>query len=216
MTYNFQDQTAERTSTDQTLLVVGVLFSLLALYLSVQISNNRGPTTDPDQLRKKIMRMAILHGQLSDIVDQFNSCHSTTVMLALATAFGLTVFSTFATIHVYAANVDDSIFWIAWSRMLFDMLFISIVVYVLICSGLVNDECKLTAVLVHKSIGYRSYDRRIFQQLRKMSQQMRHHTPKISCRLFDFDWELMFTIIGSLSTYLVILMQFDLVNYRME
>lgn len=99
--------------------------------------------------------MAILHGQLSDIVDQFNCCHSTTVMLALATAFGLTIFSTFATIHVYAANVDDSIFWIAWSRMLFDMLFISIVVYVLICSGLVNDEVSLVSWWIFHAEAYR-------------------------------------------------------------
>lgn len=41
MTYNFRDQTAERTSADQTLLVVGVLISLLALYHTLTYFHDR-------------------------------------------------------------------------------------------------------------------------------------------------------------------------------
>ncbi|XP_053690853.1 uncharacterized protein LOC128739395 [Sabethes cyaneus] len=33
------------------------------------------------------------------------------------------------------------------------------------------------------------------------------------CSLFDFDWSLFYTIASSLTTYLVILVQFDLINY---
>lgn len=91
--------------------------------------------------------MAILHGQLSDTVDQFNGCHSTTVMLALGTAFGLTVFSTFTMIHAFAANVDDSVFRVAWSTLLFDMMYVSIVVYILIFSVLVNAEVSQLLVI---------------------------------------------------------------------
>nr|NP_001345494.1 gustatory receptor 50 [Aedes aegypti] len=168
---------------------------------------------DPHHLRKLILRIGVLHSQLSDTIDCFNSCHSTTVMFSFAPAFMFTVFSWFGLVHAYAANVEESLVPNAWATVTLSLNYISLMFYDVLFSVLVNDQVKQTAVIVHKCIGYRPYHRDVCCLLRKFSQQLWHHSPVISCGLFNFNWELIFTMIASLSTYVVILVQFDLVNY---
>lgn len=45
-----------------------------------------------------------------------------------------------------------------------------------------------------------------------MSHQLTMRTPNITCGLFAFDWELMFSIISATTIYLIFLMQFDVAD----
>lgn len=93
-------------------------------------------------------------------------------------------------------------------------------------------QCKHTAILVHKVACYGRHDSVTLRELHIVSQQMWHKAPVITCGLFYFDWELMYTVsvssivcsatdkfinyvfkmAGSLASYLLILIQFDLGN----
>ncbi|XP_019540435.2 uncharacterized protein LOC109411358 [Aedes albopictus] len=187
-------------------------FSVLNHHLRMTLLDDSIPHKDPHQLHRLTLKLGILHSQLCDTVDCFNHCHSTTMMFSLAPAFGFTVFSWFGLIHAYAARVDELVLH-SWTTVTLSFNYISFVFYVVLFSAKVNDQIKQTAIVVHKAIGYRTYDKEESRQLKKFSQQLWHHSPSIVCELFAFDWELVYTMIGSLSTYLVILMQFDLVNY---
>ncbi|XP_058817592.1 putative gustatory receptor 28b [Topomyia yanbarensis] len=168
---------------------------------------------DTETCCRMIRKFATLHDQLCDAIKLFNCCFSTQAMFVLATAFGFTIFSIFGLIHAYATTVDDNIHHLAWSTMFYDGFYISFIIQLVVFSGLIHVECKRTALLIHKVICYGSYDRKVRKELRIFSQQLCHHSPKVSCNLFDFDWTLFYTIAGSLSTYLIILMQFDLINF---
>lgn len=45
-----------------------------------------------------------------------------------------------------------------------------------------------------------------------MSHQLTMRTPNITCGLFAFDWELMFSIIAATTIYLIFLIQFDVAD----
>ncbi|EJY57860.1 AAEL017488-PA, partial [Aedes aegypti] len=186
--------------------------SVLNQHMRIELLTDSASQKDPHQIGKLVMKIGILQSRISDVIDDFNNCHSTTVMFSLAPAFLFTVFSWFGLVHAYAANVEDLIPY-AWATVTLSLNYISFIFYDVLFSALVNKQVKETAVIVHKAIGYRTYSREVSRQPRKISQQLWHHSPVISCGLFDFDWELIYTMISSLNTYLVILMQFDLVNY---
>ncbi|XP_055642079.1 putative gustatory receptor 28b [Toxorhynchites rutilus septentrionalis] len=170
-------------------------------------------TMDSDQASKLIMKFATLHDQLSDAIGLFNQCFSTQAMFGLTLAFGFTVFSIFGVIHTHATDTDENSRQLSRFNMIYDGFYVLFIVQLVVFSSLVNTECKRTATVIHKVICYGSHDKQTLKELRIFSQQLWHHTPKISCGLFAFEWELFYTMAGSLTTYLIILMQFDLVNF---
>ncbi|XP_053690856.1 putative gustatory receptor 28b [Sabethes cyaneus] len=170
-------------------------------------------TEDTNHLGDIIRKLAALHDLLSDTVELFNRCFSIQAMLCMAPFFSFTVFSLFGLIHSYASRADNDTLQVSWSNMIYDMLPVYFMIQMVLCSGLVHAKCKQMAVLIHKAISCGAYNRKLLEELRAFIQQLEHHAPKISCRVFDFDWTLFFTMAGSLTTYLVILIQFDLVNF---
>ncbi|XP_055543584.1 uncharacterized protein LOC129729126 [Wyeomyia smithii] len=179
-----------------------------------------GPAQNPlaardSKTRCRIVRkFALLHNQLCDTVELINRCFTVHATVALATAFGFTVFSLFGLVHSYATQASKQTMALAWSNMAYDGFYLTFIVQVVVLSGLTHSECTRTSVLIHKIVSYRSCDRKTLKELRMFSQQLWHHAPKVSCSLFDFDWQLFYTIVASLTTYLVILVQFDLVNFN--
>ncbi|XP_055543580.1 putative gustatory receptor 28b [Wyeomyia smithii] len=161
-----------------------------------------------------VRKFALLHDQLCDTVELINRCFTVHATVALATAFGFTVFSLFGLIHSYATQANKETIVLAWSNMAYDGFYLTFIVQLVVLSGLTHSECTRTSVLIHKIVSYRSCDRKTLKELRMFSQQLWHHAPKVSCSLFDFDWPLFYTIVASLTTYLVILVQFDLVNFN--
>ncbi|XP_058817581.1 putative gustatory receptor 28b [Topomyia yanbarensis] len=181
--------------------------------ISTTPEKDRQTLTDTVQCCKMIRDFATLHGQLCDTIKLFNRCFSAQAIISLASCFGFTVFSIFGMIHSYATTVDENTLHLTWSTMIYDGFCIAFIIQLVVFSSLIHAECKRTSLLIHKIICYGSCDRNVRKELRIFSQQLSHHSPKISCGLFDFDWILFYTISGSLSTYLIILMQFDLINF---
>ncbi|XP_058817582.1 putative gustatory receptor 28b [Topomyia yanbarensis] len=169
--------------------------------------------TDTESCCKMVRKFATIHAQLSDTIEVFNRCFSAQAMVGLAAAFGFTVFSIFGVIHSYATSANETTLRLAWSNMTYDGFYIALIVQLVVFSSLVFVECKHTSVMIHKALCYGTYDRKVRKELKIFSQQLWHHAPKVSCSLFHFDWTLFYTMASSLTTYLVILMQFDLTNF---
>lgn len=50
------------------------------------------------------------------------------------------------------------------------------------------------SIQIHKAICYGPHEGRIVKELGAFSQQLTHHTPEISCGLFDFNWTLFYSV----------------------
>ncbi|EDS42722.1 conserved hypothetical protein [Culex quinquefasciatus] len=185
--------------------------------LNQQISHLYQVTIAPahpntNQSLKLIKRIAIVHDQLGDAMQLFNVCFSTGALLNLAPGFAFIIFALFGLVHSYAASDDEHTHSWAASNVIYAGIYVVQLVQLIVVASLVNCECKHTAILVHKVACYGSHDSVTLRELRIVSQQMWHKAPVITCGLFYFDWELMYTMAGSLASYLLILIQFDLGN----
>ncbi|XP_038116660.1 putative gustatory receptor 28a [Culex quinquefasciatus] len=185
--------------------------------LNQQISHLYQVTIAPahpntNQSLKLIKRIAIVHDQLGDAMQLFNVCFSTEALLNLAPGFAFIIFALFGLVHSYAASDDEHTHSWAASNVIYAGMYVVQLVQLIVVASLVNCECKHTAILVHKVACYGRHDSVTLRELRIVSQQMWHKAPVITCGLFYFDWELMYTMAGSLASYLLILIQFDLGN----
>lgn len=64
------------------------------------------------------------------------------------------------------------------------------------------------ATIIHRGIN-KCRDVQIKNDLKIFSQQLIHRVPVLSCGLFTYDWTLMYSLASAITTYLVILIQFD-------
>ncbi|EAT34576.2 AAEL013200-PA, partial [Aedes aegypti] len=172
---------------------------------------NRIPRTSR-QTCQVVRKIASLHDLLSDTVELFNECYYTQVVHALTAAFDFTIFSIFSVIHSNAGQTDEVTLRVTWVNAMFDGFFVVYTLQLIVAASIVNETCKRSSVMIHKATAYGRYDRRVVKELGTFSYQLYHHTPKVTCRLFDLDWTLLYTMAGSFATYLVVLLQFDLAN----
>ncbi|XP_062556842.1 putative gustatory receptor 28b [Armigeres subalbatus] len=177
------------------------------------LSADSSPTAD--RHRKMMRNFALMHSLLSDSVRLFNDCFSKQVMLALGCAFIYTLLANFGLIHSYAAvHVDAVMIKVTRSNMIFSLYFVLFVFQFVVCCNWLNYECKRCRVTIHKAVCYQRYDIKSFREYKFFSQQLMHHAPVVSSGLFDFDWTPCYTLIGSSTTNLVILLQFDFINLK--
>ncbi|XP_039440781.1 putative gustatory receptor 28b [Culex pipiens pallens] len=192
-----------------------MLNQAICKYLPNTIQSKRS-IPNPKLTSLLIWKFTTLHDLLSDTVNLYNCCYSPKAIFIAASYFGLTLFSWFGLIHAFTASTDVTTFRMSVANVVYDCFFLVLFGLLVSFSCLVNRECHRTAILLHKVVCYGSFDRRTTKQLRCFSQQLWHQLPKISSRLFDFEWELFYHTSGALATYLVILIQFDLgnINYK--
>ncbi|XP_055605606.1 putative gustatory receptor 28b [Uranotaenia lowii] len=186
----------------------------LIKYFQTSVTDSRQHHLSAEESSRMLRKFIVLHNQLCDMMNKFNHSHSIQIMFGLATCFGFTTFALFGMIHSYAANAQDKTKRLALSNFVYEAFYLSYMVQIVVYSSLLNMESRNLSVTVNKIISYGKHDRKTLRELRYFSQQLWHNVPKMSCGLFDIDWELFYTIAGSLTTYLIILVQFDLTNFN--
>ncbi|XP_062555122.1 putative gustatory receptor 28b [Armigeres subalbatus] len=208
-----------QTLTSNTIMLLSVIrrrFIVLNIQIEKYLDTLPVDSKSGAKHHRKMMRsFALMHALLSDSVRLFNDCFSKQVMLALGCAFIYTLFASFGLIHSYAAvHVDAVMIKVTRSNMIFSGYFILFVFQLIVGCNWLNYECKRSRVKIHKAICYQRYDIKRFREYKFFSQQLMHHAPSVSSGLFDFDWTLCYTLIGSSTTNLVILLQFDFINLK--
>ncbi|XP_037040731.1 putative gustatory receptor 28b [Bradysia coprophila] len=164
---------------------------------------NKGTSCD------KIMKMARLHDQLTDIIGLVNRRFTFQVLILIASDFAFSVLSIFSLYRVSSSEpfvlkeFYSSLFHNFWG-FYYDF-FILMIIWM---GSSVQREGAHTGVLIHKTINNYA-DKETVEKLILFSQQLKHQSPIATCKLFPIDWTLLFTIVGAITTYLTILIQFD-------
>ncbi|KAG5669291.1 hypothetical protein PVAND_017181 [Polypedilum vanderplanki] len=205
-----------------TISLLTIAFLLFALYQRFELINSSirhyFVTEEEDEMKpqkpskvlcKIIAKLADLHDTLVDIVGSFNSCFTFQLMNVIAAMFMTNIFSIFAIYRVFVrydyGQYERAIIQYAWNCyfLLYGLAIITL-------ASLVTRTGKYTAVIVHKAVNYIfDDDDPVIDYLKMFSQQMQHRAPVVTCKLFTFDFTLLFTIIGATATYIVVLIQFD-------
>ncbi|XP_062698412.1 putative gustatory receptor 28b [Aedes albopictus] len=131
------------------------------------------------------------------------------MLQAVTMSVFFTIFVVFGLIHAYAIDASETMMQVAKNNIVYDEFYVLVFVLMVVFASLVGRNCNRVKTPTHKAICYGSYGQRIFRELRCFSQQLEHHTPKINCGMLDLDWTLFYSVAGTFTTYLVILLQFD-------
>ncbi|XP_065084672.1 uncharacterized protein LOC135706915 [Ochlerotatus camptorhynchus] len=144
-----------------------------------------------------IRKFAEMHDQLSDTVQLFNCCYSDHIAYILTVLLAFIIVAIFGLIHSFASSANQVTVFMSWNNLFYASLYSQLIVQMILFSSRyprLNFQSKRTAVEIHKVSCYKTYDRRVLEELRCLSQQMWHRDPKISCSFFDLDWTLLYAV----------------------
>ena len=157
-----------------------------------------------------LTKLLDMHDTLLDCINLQNKILSFQILMIVAQIFIFKVFCLFSLYRtMYHTTVNTN------SLAMSNLFWFIIYVLILYCIMSVSTDCinegKFTGTCVHKVINKIAThtDPRIVEKLSVMSHQLSMRTPDITCGLFSFDWELMFSIISAITIYLIFLIQFD-------
>uniref|UniRef100_A0A240SXZ8 Gustatory receptor n=1 Tax=Lutzomyia longipalpis TaxID=7200 RepID=A0A240SXZ8_LUTLO len=162
----------------------------------------------PKNVDMIVTHFRIVHDAITDAVGkriihislfQAMTCISVTIILA--------VLSISALYKSLAFREDDTATTIAphaWT------VFFTILALVnVILASFLTSEGRSTSILVHKAMN-RDILAGNIRHLRLFSQQLRVRAPLVTCWLYNYDWELIYTMCGTISMYTLIFIQFDI------
>ncbi|XP_053669253.1 uncharacterized protein LOC128719651 [Anopheles marshallii] len=151
-----------------------------------------------------------VHERLTEAITDFNYCFALQILLMMASAFGYTLFSIFGIIHTLSHPEVDTSHKVSMNNMIYGCIYLSFIIQVVAVGSLATQQCKKTAIFVHKVVCYGRYELSVLRQLKFLSQQLRSNAPKVSCLLYDFEWPFLISVAATLLMHVIILVQFDL------
>ncbi|XP_052890778.1 uncharacterized protein LOC128298992 [Anopheles moucheti] len=163
-------------------------------------------TLDTMELIRTLMR---LHDKLGDIANNCSRCFAITTVLTMIHVLVSNILTTFALIrvvfyHYDAIELRDCIFY-----MIGIMSYSLLPICTIWMAGDIKKRTVLTWKLIHRFINTAD-DIEIEDLLQRFSEQMNHRSPSIDFRFFDVDWPLLVKACSEASTYLIIMIQFDI------
>ncbi|XP_065079861.1 uncharacterized protein LOC135702733 [Ochlerotatus camptorhynchus] len=164
---------------------------------------------DDEEVQEHLKLIAIGHDVLTDAVDLFNDIFSIQMVFACFTYVEFSIFSMFSVGALFSGHSTDVLFLSLIYSIAF--LFYSLYIIPIIkISADVQNEGKRMAVLVHKAINQSPLSACSIKRLLLFSQQLQQQTPAVSSGMFSFDWTLCFSILSTVATYTMIMVQFEL------
>lgn len=140
-------------------------------------------------------------------VDEVVVCFAITTMFATGAAFVYIVTTLFVCFQAVVFGDEDmanaSSSFILWSAF-----YSAILVAITAVGHSLKSSGKAIALKVHEAL-IECDDSRMRDDLIMFSQQLLHRVPAFSCGLFHFDWTLTYSIVSAITTYAMILVQFD-------
>ncbi|XP_055693990.1 uncharacterized protein LOC129796228 [Lutzomyia longipalpis] len=166
----------------------------------------------PGQDDGEVKELRIAHDELNDLLDCVNSFLSIVAMAGITLSIFLWVLSCSS---MYKRNVDDreSLLLSPIGYVLWSSYFAFFVVTVIVMASRVTSEGRRTAVLIHKGMNLHP-NHPDLQELKIFSMQLQSREPVASCGLFTYDYTLLYSVLGSISIYTTIFIQFDSFNYK--
>nr|WKF45109.1 gustatory receptor 1 [Podabrus annulatus] len=172
----------------------------------ITVSSTTKPSRTKTTTIRKIETLMEVYDSTVDVASEINSSYSFQVLICLAILFIKLVFGiNFAYLELFIYNKSSSsLSWIMWAIMnTFEILLI------VIPCNITTMEAQKTGVEVHRLM-MNSKESFIREKLLVFSQQIFHCPVEFSaCGLFLIDAPLLFMIVSAVTTYLIIMLQFQ-------
>ncbi|GAB0086589.1 hypothetical protein DMENIID0001_006830 [Sergentomyia squamirostris] len=154
-----------------------------------------------------IRQVAKLYDELTDVTSKMNNCFALQTMFYMIAWIFNTIHGVFTFYRLVYCEPPgyEYLAYLGLVWLIYYALYLSAIVVV---SGLLKQEGKATATLIHKAINLH-WNPKVIDKLRTFSQQLGHRQPIVTCGLFPFDWSLFYSSIGLCVTYLAIMIQLD-------
>lgn len=158
--------------------------------------------------QKFIKKIASIHGNLCDTLDLVNKSFAINL---LSYSFQFTIFCIFYFFGFYhymtSPEASFKEFILNVISTMYFLLFLWFGTWIVTVSSWIKSEGSLTKAIIHSKV---IASPGILKSLNDFCLQMDQIKPRISCGLFIVDWTFLLSFIGTLFTYLIILIQFEI------
>ncbi|XP_050094102.1 gustatory and pheromone receptor 33a-like [Anopheles aquasalis] len=166
----------------------------------------------------RLTYMFIIHENVAKLAEYINAAHSLQVIAIVSVAFVNTLFAFFIETKLLFWNLHMYDLILQAARYAFEWIPGCLLIYymLLVCASTHNELFK-SATLLHKLLQYKSNffidDQALFERSKAIALQLLHRK-RVSLfdgsGLFQLDFTFIFSIFSAATSYLIVLLQFDL------
>lgn len=188
------------------MLVTSLIYTRLAMVNECLKMSINSKDTDHLMIVRKIR---ILHMKMVETVELYNFCFTfNTIFYNMQFMFFL-IINLFRLFHFFTSStflIEDLNMMIL--TYTFNFYYFSGVLWLVLFSSWIESEGNYTLILLQTfTLSYN--DSKTLQAVKLAKLQMSHKKVVISCGLFEINWNFLTTMIGSIISYLIILIQFN-------
>lgn len=147
------------------------------------------------------------HAEISRLMEQLNECFGVLIVLVIISAY-INLSIEFFLLYKFIMDFDGTYVW----DMLFSLLWLVLqAAKVLLVLHPISDVCeerKLSGNLLFE-INFQRRDSNVALELKTFSDQILHTPAPTACRIIYLDFKIAGTMVGVITTYMIILIQFD-------
>ncbi|XP_058448753.1 uncharacterized protein LOC131428723 [Malaya genurostris] len=161
-------------------------------------------------LTVRVTGIANLFSDLMQFVDHYNRTYGIQLLLTHLGSSCISILS-FFTLYRGLINPDKANIYVGIHNFLWSLYYSSYQMSTAILGEMVNSESRRIGKLLHKAVAFVTDDG-VREKLILFSSQIYQRPVRVSCIWFTFDGALIFSTLGAVTTYLVILIQFDVTS----
>lgn len=193
---------------------MALILIFIAIYLRIHAINlhlsELCNQTSDIEIIVELLIIRKLVDKLCDIIENVKMMFAINTVIYITHFAFLLIFSVFSTFSYFMridSTENDLIFnfislsWIFYYSPIF--------IFAIVVPCWIKSEGKKTSILFQKILITQRRKDNIYGKVHLATLQLNHRRPLMSCGLFVIDWKLLMTIIGSIFSYLIILMQFE-------
>ncbi|XP_015837383.1 putative gustatory receptor 28b [Tribolium castaneum] len=172
--------------------------------LASTLLNVKPPKNIHSDILNKIMTLMEIHETLCKVANTTNSNYNIQMLPAITHEFFISLYSIFYYYWMHSSKPFSASCWLAWGFLKsYEIL------HVTISCHLASQQANIVGRKVHKVL-IRTQNDEIEEKLLMFSKQVQHSSFKFTlCGLFNIDAGLLFNMIGSSTTFIVIMIQFQ-------
>ena len=155
-----------------------------------------------------IKTVRIIHIRLCDTISSINACYTLNLLNFFFQFTFFNIFFYFGLTHqiIYGSTFEEMIFSII--VFAYVQFFFWFGAWIILHSALMKSEVgNMEGIVLQRMID--SKNRKIMKHINIFNFQIEHEKVEVSAGLFNIDWTFLFAIIGTVFSYLIVLLQFD-------
>ncbi|XP_068896176.1 putative gustatory receptor 28b, partial [Tenebrio molitor] len=167
------------------------------------VVRNTKKSADPTIL-KQIITLAKIHEILCKAAHRTNLNYNIQMLPSLAHQFFISLYSIFYYYWMYSSKPFSALCWLGWGFLkTYEIL------HVAVACHFASEEAEEVGRKVHKVL-IRNDNEEVEEKLLAFSKQIMHSKFRFTlCGLFNIDASLLFNMIGSSATFIIIMIQFQ-------